>query len=149
MVRIKSPQDFGAALVFILFGLGGIYFGYDLRWGSAARMGPGYFPLVLSGCIIAIGVVIGARALIFDGPSVERFQIRPLGLLIIASLIFGYLIEEIGLAISGVLMILVATYAGREARLKEAVILALALTAFSIIVFVWALGQSLPVWTGR
>lgn len=49
MVRIKSPQDFGAAIVFILIGLAGIYFGWDLRTGTAARMGPGYFPLVLSG----------------------------------------------------------------------------------------------------
>jgi hypothetical protein len=149
MVRVKSPQDLGAAIVFILFGLAGVYFGWDLRLGSAARMGPGYFPLLLSGCIVAIGLVVGVRALIFEGPGIERFQLRPLTLLLIASLIFGYLIEEIGLAVAGVLMILVASYAGREARLKESVILALVLTAFSIVVFVWALGQSLPVWTGR
>jgi len=149
MVRIKSPQDLGAAFVFILIGAAGFYFGWDLRTGSASRMGPGYFPMLLSGCIILIGLVVGARALIIEGPAVERFQLRPLSLLVIAALIFGYLIEEIGLAISGVLMILVATYAGREARLKEAVILSIVLTAFSIIVFVWALGQPLPVWSGR
>lgn len=149
MIRIKSPQDFGAAIVFILIGLGGFYFGWDLRTGSSARMGPGYFPMVLSGCIMAIGVIVGLRALVFEGPGIERFQLRPLGMLVVASLIFGYLIEEIGLAIAGVLMILVATYAGREARWKEAIVLSLVLTAFSIAVFVWALGQSLPVWTGR
>ena len=149
MVRVRSPQDLGAAIVFILFGLAGFYFGWDLRLGTAARMGPGYFPMLLSGCIVLIGVVVGVRALVLDGPSVERFQIRPLTLLVVAALIFGYLIEEIGLAIAGTLMILVASYAGREARLKESVILALVLTAFSIVVFVWALGQSLPVWTGR
>jgi len=149
MVRIRSPQDFGAAVVFIAIGAAGFYFGWDLRTGSAARMGPGYFPMILSGLIVLLGLVIGGRALIFDGPRIERFQIRPLGLLVVAALIFGYLIEEIGLAIAGALMILVATYAGREARLKEAIILAIVLTAFSIVVFVWALGQSLPVWHGR
>lgn len=149
MVRIKSPQDFGAAVVFILIGAAGFYFGWDLRMGSAARMGPGYFPMLLSGCIVAIGLVVGARALVIDGPAVAAFRLRPIGLLVVAALIFGYLIEQIGLALSGVLMILVATYAGREARLKEAILLALGLTAFSIVVFVWALGQPLPVWSGR
>jgi hypothetical protein len=149
MIRVKSPQDLGAAFVFILIGLAGFYFGWDLRTGTAARMGPGYFPMVLSGCIIAIGVIVGARSLVLAGPPIERFRIRPLGLLVVAALIFGYLIEEIGLAISGFLMILVASYAGREAKLTESVLLAIALTAFSIVVFVWALGQSLPVWHGR
>ena len=149
MVRIKSPQDFGTAVVFILIGLGGFYFGWDLRLGTASRMGPGYFPLLLSGCIIAIGLIIGARALVLDGPRIERFQLRPIALLIVAALIFGSLIEEIGLAIAGVLMILVASFAGREVRWKEAIVLSVALTAFAIIVFVWALGQSLPVWSGR
>jgi hypothetical protein len=149
MVRIKSPQDFGAAVVFVLIGAAGFYFGWDLRTGSAARMGPGYFPMVLSGCIIAIGLVVGFRSFVLNGPRIERFRIRPIGLLVVAALIFGYLIEEIGLAIAGALMILVATYAGREAKLKEAIILAIVLTTFSIVVFVWALGQSLPVWSGR
>ncbi len=149
MIRIKSPQDFGAAIVFIAIGLAGFYFGSDLRLGTAARMGPGYFPMILSGCIMAIGVLIGARALVFDGPGIERFQLRPIGMLVIASLIFGYAIEEVGLAIAGVAMILVAAYAGRGARLKESLILAVLLTIFAIVVFVWALGQPLPVWSGR
>lgn len=70
-------------------------------------------------------------------------------MLVIASLIFGYAIEEVGLAIAGSLMIVVASYAGREARFKETIVLSVVLTVFSIVVFVWALGQSLPVWSGR
>lgn len=149
MVRIKSPQDFGAAIVFVVIGLAGIYFGTDLRLGTAARMGPGYFPMILSGCIIAIGLIIGGRAIIVSGPAIERFQLRPIGMLVVAALIFGYAIEEVGLAIAGVAMILVASYAGRGARFKESLILAVLLTIFAIVVFVWALGQSLPVWYGR
>ena len=44
MFRVRSPQDLGAGVVFVLIGAAGIYFGQDLAFGSAARMGPGYFP---------------------------------------------------------------------------------------------------------
>ena len=57
MFRVKSPQDFGSAILFLLIGLAGLYFGKDLTYGTAGRMGPGYFPFVLSWLIIAIGVV--------------------------------------------------------------------------------------------
>ena len=49
MVRVKSPQDFGASIIFILIGVAGLYFGSELSFGSAARMGPGYFPMIVSG----------------------------------------------------------------------------------------------------
>ena len=44
MFRVKSPQDFGSAIVIMLIGLAGLYFGKDLTYGTAGRMGPGYFP---------------------------------------------------------------------------------------------------------
>ena len=55
MLRVKSPQDLGAGLVFVLIGLAGLYFGSDLTFGTAARMGPGYFPILLSAMIAAVG----------------------------------------------------------------------------------------------
>ena len=62
MLRVKSPQDFGAGVVFVLLGLAGYYFGSDLAFGTAARMGPGYFPMLLSGLIVVVGAVgHGAR----------------------------------------------------------------------------------------
>ena len=57
MFRVRSPQDLGAGVVFIVIGIAGILFGQDLAFGSAARMGPGYFPMLLSWLIIAIGLM--------------------------------------------------------------------------------------------
>ncbi len=59
MLRVKSPQDLGAGLVFLMIGGAGLYFGSDLTFGSSARMGPGYFPTLLSILIIAIGLAVG------------------------------------------------------------------------------------------
>ncbi|HEY7552332.1 MAG TPA: tripartite tricarboxylate transporter TctB family protein, partial [Hyphomicrobiaceae bacterium] len=89
MLRIKSPQDVGAALVFIVIGLAGAYFGRDLAFGSAGSMGPGYFPIILSWIIVAIGVIVGARALAIEGPPIEPVQLRPIAVIVAAILIFG------------------------------------------------------------
>jgi hypothetical protein len=149
MIRIKSPQDFGAALLILAIGFAGAYFSSDLRMGSAARMGPGYFPQVLSWCIVALGLLLGAKSLAIHGPAIERFQLRPIAVLVVSSLVFGYAIEEVGLALASAVAMLIAPYARRGAKWREALVLSMSLTAFAIVVFVWALGQPLPLWGGR
>jgi len=149
MVRVKSPQDFGAAGVFIVIGLAGLYFGWELDAGSAARMGPGYFPLLLSGLILALGVIIGARALAIDGPPVERFRLRPLAFLVAAILMFGLIVNWIGLALTTAALTFVAAYARRGVNLLETVALAVVLGVFVVVVFVYGLSQPFPAWWGQ
>ncbi len=146
MVSIKSPQDFGAALLFIAFGACGIYFGLDLDRGTASDMGPAFFPYYLSICVIVIGLIVGGRALVFDGPAIERVQIRPLAMVVIATLVFGYVIEYIGIVAGTMGMVVIAAYARRAVDLKETLILGAVITLFVIAVFVWALHQPLPLW---
>ena len=149
MFRVKSPTDFGAAIVFMLIGLAGIYFGKDLTFGSSARMGPGYFPTIISFLILALGVIVGLRAIVIAGPSIEPVQLRPLMFVIASILVFGALIDRFGLAISAVALTLVAAYARRDVNLKETLALGAGLAIFSIVVFVYGLGQPLPAWWGR
>jgi hypothetical protein len=146
MIRIKNPQDFGAAVVFILFGICGIYFGRTLNFGTAAQMGPAYFPYYLSWCVIGIGAILGARSLVLDGPAIERPRLRPLLMIVIAVLIFGYVIEYIGIVAGTVGMVVVAAYARRTVNLVETLILAGSITLFVVAVFVWGLRQPLPLW---
>lgn len=146
MVRIRSPQDLGAALVFVAIGTAGVYFGSDLRFGTAGRMGPGYFPYYLSWCIVAIGVIVGARALVLDGPGIERFRLRPIGMIVIAALLFGYSIEHVGLVAGTIGLVVAAAYARPSVNLKETLLLAVGMTLFVIVVFVWGLHQPLPLW---
>jgi hypothetical protein len=149
MFRVKSPQDFGAGIVFMLIGLAGIYFGKDLTFGSSARMGPGYFPTIISFLILLLGVIIGLRAIVIEGPSIESVQLRPLLFILASILMFGALIDRFGLAISAVALTLIAAYARRNVNLKETVALGAGLAIFSIVVFVYGLGQPLPAWWGR
>ena len=149
MVRVRSPQDFGAGLVFVLIGAAGIVFGQDLAVGSAARMGPGFFPTLLSYLIIAIGLVLAARGIVIEGPPIERIHIRPLFAILAAILAFGALIDRIGLALTAALLTVGAAYAQRKVNLKETLLLAIGLALFAVGVFVYALSQPLPAWWGR
>ena len=149
MLRVKSPQDIGAGMVFVLIGLAGLYFGSELAFGSASRMGPGYFPTLLSALIIALGVVVAFRGLTVEGPPIETIQLRPISFIIAAILIFGMLIEAIGLALTAILLTIFAAYARPDVKLGETMLLGTSLALFTVIVFVYVLGQALPAWWGR
>jgi hypothetical protein len=149
MFRVKSPQDFGAAVLFLTIGIAGIYFGQDLTFGTAARMGPGYFPTLLSCIIVAIGAIVGLKSLAIEGPPIEPIKLRPIVFILVAVLAFGFLIEQIGLAITTTALAIFAAYARGNVNLKETVLLAVGLAVFAVAVFAYALGQPLPIWWGR
>ena len=149
MLRVKSPQDLGAAFVFIVIGLAGLYAGKDLTFGTASHMGPGFFPTWLNFLIIAIGVGTGIKAVAIQGPPIARFQLRPILFIVAAIVAFGFLINAVGLALSAVLMTIFAAYARRGVKVPETVLLAAGLALFSVIVFVYVLGQAVPAWWGR
>jgi len=147
--RVRSPQDLGAGAVFLLIGAAGAYFGNDLAFGTAARMGPGYFPVLLGWLIIVVGVIVGFRGLTIEGPEIEPIQLRPLLFVVASILLFGYLIDTIGLGLTAIVLTIVAAYARRDARLGEALLLGAGLALFAVLVFVYALSQPLPAWWGR
>jgi hypothetical protein len=149
MLRVKSPQDFGAALVFIVIGLAGLYAGKDLTFGTASHMGPGFFPTWLNFLIIAIGVGTGIKAVAIQGPRIEPFQLRPILLIVVAILSFGLLINGVGMALSAIVMTIFAAYARRGVKLIETILLAAGLAVFSVILFIYVLGQAVPAWWGR
>jgi hypothetical protein len=146
MIRVKSPQDFGSAILFCLIGLAGLYFGKELTYGTASRMGPGYFPFLLSWTIIGLGVVIGFMSLTIEGPPIEAPKFRPLFFVLLAVIIFGYMMTYVGLAITAVVMTVIAGIARQQFKPVESLVLGIALSAACIVIFVYALGQPLPAW---
>jgi hypothetical protein len=149
VLRVKSPQDLGAGIIITLIGIAGVYFGKDLAMGSAARMGPGYFPTLLSYLIIALGLIVLGRSFALVGPPIDPTRFRPVLLIIGAILTFGALIEYVGLFLTTVVLTLMAAYARPDVKLTENLVLGVGMALFSIAVFVYALGQALPPWWGR
>ena len=145
-MRIKSPKDFWAGLMFIGFGL---FFmigagNYDL--GSAARMGPAYFPTILGGLLAVIGGSVFFQSFVVTGGRVAAIPLRLLFFITAALLLFGYLLRPIGLVLSLALLVVFSAFAGHEFKWREVLVLALALVLLSVLVFVKGLGQPFPLW---
>ncbi len=149
MLRVKSPQDLGAGLLFIGIGGIGLFLAQDLTYGSPRSMGPGFFPTWLSGLIFGLGIVTAARSLTIEGPAIGAVNIRPLFFVLVAVFLCGVMIDRVGLAIALVVMTMVAALSRRDTKWGEVLILGVAMSVAAVVVFVHLLGQSMPAWWGR
>jgi hypothetical protein len=114
--------------------------------GSAGRMGPGYFPFLLGSVLAFIGFILILRSVVVDGDPVARMQILPLAIIAAAVVLFGILLQPLGLVISLGLVTIVSAFASRESKPLEVSALTLALVAFATGVFVYGLRLPLPLW---
>ena len=146
MIEIKSPKDFWAGLMFIAFGLFFMIGALNYRLGSAARMGPAYFPTMLGGLLAVIGGIVFFRSLVAKGEKVSAIPLRLLFFITLSLLVFGYLLQPIGLVLALVLLIVVSAFAGYEFRLREVLLLCVVLIILSVLVFAKGLGLPFPLW---
>ena len=110
-------------------------------------MGPGFFPLLVGGLLVGLGVLVVLRpdGLDAEGEPVGRLQWRGLLLVPIAVIVFGLTVRGLGLVPSLLVTVLIAALASRETRPVGAVILAIALTVLSVLIFIVALRLNLPL----
>ena len=145
-MRIRSPRDFWAGAMFIAFGIFFVAWSFaKYQMGSAVRMGPGYFPAVLGGLLVVLGLIVLLKALASDGPTVPRFHFKPLLLVTVSVVAYGYLMKPAGLALATIAAVVIGALAGHEFKWKEALIVALVLVVFSWLVFVRALTLPFPM----
>jgi putative tricarboxylic transport membrane protein len=144
--RVHLNRDAAAGLVFVVFGIAGLWFGWDDPRGTAFRMGPGYVPMLLSWGLVGLGATIALKGMIVSGEPLERWQIRPLVFLLAGILAFALLIEPAGLAVATLVIVLLGAMGGLEFRLVEAVALAVGLAAGAVLLFAYGLKLSIPIW---
>jgi len=145
-MKIKSPKDFWAGLMFIGFGL--FFLGVaqmNYQMGTAVRMGPGYFPTVLGGLLAVLGAIVLFQGLSVEGEKVSAFHFRPLIFVLASSLAFAYLLKPLGLVLSTIALVFIAAYGGHEFKWKEVAILSVVLVIFSVLVFVKGLTLPFPI----
>jgi hypothetical protein len=146
MSRVKDQKDFWSGILFIAFGCAGLWFGRNFAVGTLSRMGPGFFPMMMSFALMGTGALLVARSLIVAGEPIERIALWPQLLILAAIVAFGLLIERVGLAVAVVAVAAVSGVAAQGLRWFELVALAVAMSAFSVVLFVYLLGQPIPVW---
>ncbi len=145
-MRIRAPKDFWSGVMFCGFAAVGILAARGYSFGTAGKMGPGYFPLMLGGVLAVLGGILIARSIVLDGEPLPRIHVVPLTVIALAVSLFGLLIEPLGLVISLAVLTVLSAWAGPQFRLTETVALTAVLIVFSIGVFAYALGLPLAIW---
>ena len=148
MVKIPRPKDFYAGLLFVAFGVFAIIVAWNYPLGTAARMGPGYFPRLLGILLIVLGGALSLTALRGRGPPLPGWKWRPVSIVLLSVVAFGLVLTHAGLVLSTIGLRAVASTASREFRFKEALLSGLLLAALSVGVFVIGLKLQLPIWPG-
>ena len=156
-MKIKSQKDFFAGLMFSAVGVAFAWGATNYNIGEGARMGPGYFPLMLGILLTILGLIVSFQALVVeteDGEKIGSMAWKPLGFIIGANVLFGVClgglpaigVPALGLIVGIIVLTYVAALAGDEFNFKEVTILAAVLCLLSYFAFVYALNLQFPVW---
>jgi hypothetical protein len=151
LARVRTaPKDIFAGLIFIAFGAGAFVHAHDYPIGTAVQMGPGYFPAAIGLVLAVIGVVAIARGLTQKTPDpITPHRLAPLFLIFAGIVAFSLLIERAGLFVAAAALIVLACFERLRAKPLEVLIIYVALTGFSAVVFVLLLGVQLPLFWWR
>ena len=141
----RNPKDFWTGLIYIFFGSSTIFIARDYAMGNAFRMGPAYFPTVLSIILILIGAISLIRSFITPGTPISAFAFKGLTLVSASVLVFGFLVRGAGLAVALPLLVIISACASTRFRWRPTLLMAVGLTIFCSLVFIKGLSIPLPI----
>jgi len=142
---LRNVKDFWTGVIYIAFGSTAIILSRDYGMGTALKMGPAYFPTILSVLLIAIGTISLVRSFLKQGSPFGAFAIRGFVLIISSIILFGFIVRGAGLIIALPILIIISSYGSIRFRWKYSIALAVGLTVFCILVFLKGLGVPLPI----
>jgi putative tricarboxylic transport membrane protein len=145
MGRMLASKDFLAGLMYVAFGLTGLWLGRSLEVGTAATMGAGYFPRLVCGALIAVGAALALISLMRTGEVPERGRWRPFIFVTLSCLAFALLLR-LGLVLALAISTVLARFAGRDIRPVPLLLLCLILIVANVGIFVLALKIQIPLW---
>jgi hypothetical protein len=147
-MKIVRQKDFAAGLLYIALGIAFAIASYGYRMGTASRMGPGYFPFWLGILMAVIGVMVllGAIRAHAEPDAMVRWALKPLFVILASVVVFGLLLDTLGLVLSMVALIVGSSLASHEFTWRATLINTIVLIVFALVVFVYALNLQFPVW---
>jgi len=147
-LRIRSQKDFASGLMFILVGLSFSWVARGYSMGTAAKMGPGYFPFLLGLVLALLGalVLIGSLSSKGEADHLARWDLKTLLRILGSVVLFGLLLKPLGIVLSVVVLVLVSSMASHEFSWKGAILNAIVLVLISLGAFVYGINLQMPVW---
>jgi Tripartite tricarboxylate transporter TctB family len=147
-VKLPDSKDFWSGVMLIAIGAVAAFIARDYPFGTALRMGAGFFPVVLGIVLVLFGLYFAVRGL-HDSEKVEgNWSIRALVVLPLAFVAFGVLMERAGFVPAMLALTLGSAAAGSEFRIGEVLALSVLLTALCVALFIFALGLPYPLIIG-
>jgi len=147
-MRISHPKDFLTGLLFLLFGAAAMVLSRGLSIGSAAKMGPGYFPFALGLLLAVLGAVLlwGSLLRTEETHPWPTLHLGPLAIVLFSVFLFSQVLKPLGLLLSTAVLVVMVSKASYEFRWKETLVNAAVLVVIVWAVFVYFLKFQLPVW---
>lgn len=156
-MSIKSQKDFFSGLLFMAIGIAFALGATRYNVGTGARMGPGYFPLMLGILMAVLGAVIIFNSLIIeteDGEKIGSWAWKPLFFILAANLVFGVLlgglpsinVPAMGMIAGIYALTFIASLAGEKYSFKENLILATILAVMCYLGFIVLLKLQFQAW---
>lgn len=137
---VRENQDFWSGVMLIVVGMTAIVIARDYPFGTALRMGPGYFPTILGGILALFGLFFVARALRSTDKIEPGWSLRALIVIPVSLVLFGIMMTYAGFVPALMVLIFGSALATTEFRAIEALLLTIGLTFGCVVVFIWALG---------
>lgn len=147
-IQVRNRKDFAAGLIYVAAGAAFSLGALNYRMGDAARMGPAWFPFWVGVLLAVVGVLTaasGVRRTATEEP-LRRPDLAALGWIIGAVVLFGVLLEPLGLVPSLAILVIVSMRASHEFTWRGAVATTLALVAFSLVTFIWGIDLRIDLW---
>ena len=156
-MNIKSQKDFFSGLMFMSVGAAFAWCATKYSVGTGARMGPGYFPLMLGVLLAVLGSVITFKSLVVEttgGDKIGSWAWKPLIFIILGNLTFGVLLAGLpsiklpamGMIVGIYVLTFITSMAEPGWKVRNTFILATVLAIGSYMAFVVVLKLQFPVW---
>ena len=145
MKAIRNSADFWSGLLFLAAGFAFLWIARNYSFGTPLRMGPSFFPVVLSVILALIDIATIVRSLTTPGEPIEAFTIKGMIAITLGAILFGALLHGAGLVIAVCIITLVTAYASVKFQWRTALLMAAVLAIFCCLVFVYGLGLPMPI----
>jgi nicotinamide riboside transporter PnuC len=144
-LELRNNKDFWAGMMFFLIGAGAILMARHYPFGNTLRMGPGYFPLILSVILVVFGLFVMLRGLRKNEKIQGNWSIRALIVLPFSMALFGILMDLAGFVPALIILPFVSAASSKEFKFKEVLLLTIFLGVLSVAIFIWGLKLPYPL----
>jgi len=147
-MHIRSQKDFASGIMFVLIGLGFAYIATTYPMGTAAKMGPGYFPFWLGILLAMIGAIVTMASTSKKGQSDKLAKWDWVSVLWVTGsvVLFGLILKPMGLVVSLAMLVFISAMASHEFHWKGTVLNVVLMNVIAYVAFIWGLKLQFQVW---